>query len=275
MLKLKAYAKINLSLKILGLRPDGYHELESVMQSVTLFDTLTLTPIDSGIEVVTTNLQLPTNNKNLAYKAAEVFEGSVGNRGKMRDGGIKIYIEKNIPLGAGLAGGSADAAAVLVGLNNIYGKKLSQEELMVLGARIGSDVPFCVMGGNCTVKGRGERVLRNVLSVTRNYLLVIPDVEVSTKWAYNEFDRITHYPLPITDSKNDLESVVIKKYPVIQKVKERMLGLGCTFAQMSGSGSSVFGFPASQAMANDMAKEYSRSFYVETAPCGVAVSLLE
>ncbi|MFH1386158.1 MAG: 4-(cytidine 5'-diphospho)-2-C-methyl-D-erythritol kinase [bacterium] len=271
MLKLKAFAKINLSLKILGTRQDSYHELESVMQSVTLFDTLTLTPIDSGIEVITTNLQLPTNNKNLAYKAAEEFFRVQG----VGSSGIKIYIEKQIPVGAGLAGGSADAAAVLVGLNNIYGKKLSQEELMVVGAKIGSDVPFCIMGGNCTVKGRGERVTRNTLNETRNYLLVIPEVEVSTKWAYDAWDesqmKNEKCKMKNEGSKNDLESVVIKKYPVIQKVKDRMLELGCTFAQMSGSGSSVFGFPADDKKLREIRKEYGRSYYVETADSGVEI----
>jgi 4-diphosphocytidyl-2-C-methyl-D-erythritol kinase len=283
-LKLKAYAKINLSLKILGLRPDGYHELESIMQSVSLCDNLTLIPIESGIEVTTNNLKLPVDKRNLAYKAAEAYFGAKGLG--VGDQGVKVYIEKNIPLAAGLAGGSADAAAVLYGLNQMVDPSLRipHSALLDLGAQIGSDVPFCLTGGNCTVKGRGEIVKRNPMTVDRSYIIVVPDIEVATKWAYDVFEqnsksenRNTCLPAGTAkqiqnsniQTRNDLERVVINKYPIVQKIKERLLELGCTFAQMSGSGPSVFGFPASQAMIDKIQDEFPRSYLAHSVNSGV------
>jgi len=273
--QLRAYAKINLSLKILGGRPDGFHELESVMQSVSLFDILTLTDIPHGIELVTTNLRLPTDSKNLAYKAAQLFFDKSRIAGhELRVVGVKIYLEKNIPLAAGLAGGSADAAAVLYGLNKMSDNQFSPRDLSDLGAMLGSDVPFCLKGGNCTATGRGECVRRNPLHIARDYLLVVPDVEVPTKWAYDEWDRITNYQLPMSnEGRNDLEPVVVKKYPVIQKVKEKLKALGCGFTQMSGSGPSVFGVVNSpeqgRKIAAEMKKIYSRSYFAQSTDVGV------
>ncbi|MDD4179654.1 MAG: 4-(cytidine 5'-diphospho)-2-C-methyl-D-erythritol kinase [Candidatus Margulisbacteria bacterium] len=278
MLRLKAYAKINLSLKILGLRPDKYHELDSVMQSISLCDIVTLTPIDHGIEVVTTNLRLPTDKKNLAYQAAELFLRVKGQGSGVK--GVKIHIEKNIPLAAGLAGGSADAAAVLYGLNQLSlpALRVTNYALLELGAQIGSDVPFCLTGGNCTVKGRGEFVTRNPMSVNRTYIVVVPEVEVPTKWAYGAWDAKyealntkseTNSKYQISNSKNDLEAVVIEKYPVIQKVKDKLLSLGCSFAQMSGSGPSVFGFPADEKTVAAMKQEFPRSYLARSVDCGI------
>jgi 4-diphosphocytidyl-2-C-methyl-D-erythritol kinase len=271
--QLRAYAKINLSLRLLGKRPDGYHELESVMQSVSLFDLITLTEKTSGIELVTTNLRLPTDGKNLAYRAAELFLKSQKSKVKSQNKGIKIYLEKNIPLASGLAGGSADAAAVLYGLNKMAGNPFSPNDLMDLGALIGSDVPFCLKGGNCTASGRGECVRRNPLHVARDYVLIVPDVEVSTKWAYEQWDK-ENSKFKNQNSKNDLEPVVIGKYPVIQKVKDRLKALGCGFIQMSGSGPSVFGVVNSpeqgEKIAAEMKKEYDRSYFVQSVDAGVA-----
>lgn len=284
MLRLKAFAKINLSLKILGIRPDGYHSLESVMQSVSLHDVITLEPTSAGIQLATNNLKLPVNHKNLAYQAAEIFMSSEHGapldraRGKrnMEHRGVKIYIEKNIPLASGLAGGSADAAAVLYGLNELMppALRVTRYALQELGAKIGSDVPFCLMGGNCTVKGRGEVVVRNPMNISRLYVLVIPDVEVSTKWAYEAWDRMTNDQLKMTNEGNNyLEPVVIAKYPVIGEVKRKLLELGCTSAQMSGSGSSVFGqvkdLVAGERIAAAMKREYPHSFAISTVDRGV------
>ena len=269
-MRLRANAKINLSLKVLGLRPDGFHALDSVMQSVSLYDVITLTKIPAGIELTTNNLRLPVNAKNLAYRAAEVFFQEVGSRGQ----GVKIYLEKNIPLAAGLAGGSADAAAVLYGLNRLTAAGLALADLLKLGEEIGSDVPFCLTGGNCTVRGRGELVIRNTLNATRAYVLVTPDVEVPTKWAYEAWDAMTNDKLKMTnEGKNDLEPVVVKKYPVIQKVKDRLKELGCGFTQMSGSGPSVFGVVSSSDQGGrivaEIKKEYPRAFLVNSVERGV------
>ncbi|MBN3033309.1 MAG: 4-(cytidine 5'-diphospho)-2-C-methyl-D-erythritol kinase [Candidatus Saganbacteria bacterium] len=274
-MRLRANAKINLSLKILGRRPDGFHELGSVMQSVSLADIVTLTPIPSGIELAADNLRLPVNSKNLAYRAAEVFfsESRVTGRGS-RVAGIKIYLEKNIPLAAGLAGGSADAAAVLYGLNKMSGNQFSPNDLSDLGAMIGSDVPFCLKGGNCTVKGRGELVARNTLHATRAYVLVTPEIEVPTKWAYEAWDEMTNDELRMTnEGTNDLEPVVIKKYPIIQKVKDKLKELGCGFTQMSGSGPTVFGAVGGAAQGEKIVKalkgEFPRTCLVASAGRGV------
>lgn len=280
MLRVKACAKINLSLKILGRRPDGYHEIESVMQSVSLCDYVTLSEISSGIELTTSNLRLPVDARNLAYKAAEEFFQKAESRKPKVEHGIKIKIEKNIPLAAGLAGGSADAAAVLYGLNVMCGSPLSRDELLQIGGQIGSDVPFCLVGGNCTVRGRGEQVAHNPLLSARDYILVVPEVEVSSKWAYEEYDKLQTSNIqlqnksqnPNANSKNDLEAVVAKRYPIIQKVKDRLLELGCSFAQMSGSGSAVFGLPSREGILEEIKKEYPRAFLVQSVDCGVELA---
>lgn len=273
-MQIRAYAKINLSLKILGRRPDGFHELESIMQSVSLFDLVTLTETLSGIELVTTNLRLPSDNKNLAFKAAEIFFRKQKADSRQPISGVKIYLEKNIPLAAGLAGGSADAAAVLFGLNKMAGNPLTPNELMELGAAIGSDVPFCLKGGNCTATGRGECVRRNPLHLARDYVIVVPEVEVPTKWAYEAYDKMTNDKCQMSnEGRNDLEPVVIKKYPVIAKAKEKLKALGCGFTQMSGSGPSVFGVVNSpeegERIAAEMKKEYGRSYFVQSKGAGV------
>jgi len=272
-LRLKAYAKINLSLKIFGLRPDGYHSLESIMQSVSLHDVITLEPISSGIQLATNNLKLPVNNRNLAYQAAELFMNTEHRARSTELRGVKIYIEKNIPLASGLAGGSADAAAVLYGLNQLTNpeSRSTIHDLQELGSQIGSDVPFCLLGGNCTVRGRGEVVTRNPIHVSRSYVLVIPDVEVSTKWAYEAFDLSAKMP-----TNNDLEPVVIAKYPVIGEVKQKLLELGCSSAQMSGSGSSVFGVVGTTALGEkivaELKKEFPRTYLARSVDHGVEAS---
>jgi len=276
-LRLKAYAKINLSLKIRGKRPDGFHEIESVMQSVSLCDYVTLTQISSGIQLTTSHPRLPTDNRNLAYKAAELFF-------KIQNYGIKIDIEKNIPVAAGLAGGSADAAAVLFGLNQMAGNPLGGNELSELGAKVGSDVPFCLVGGNCLVRGRGEKVESRKLKAlpagrqveSRNYILIVPEVEVSTKWAYEEFDKIFADSPQLIVGNNNLEAVVVKKIPIIQEIKRMLLSLGCSYAQMSGSGPSVFGeagdASAGEKILSQIKIKFPQSYLVNSVPKGIEVA---
>jgi len=283
-LRIKAYAKINLSLKILGRRADGFHELDSIMQSVSLADIVHLELIPSGIELATNNLKLPIDRKNIAYQAAALFFSALNSElrtqytePRTQNKGVKIYIEKNIPLAAGLAGGSADGAAVLFGLNKLYGSPFARTRLMDLGAQIGSDVPFCILGGNCTVKGRGELVTRNPLHVSRSYVLVTPEVEVSTKWAYEAFDKISNDKFPMSNEgvRNDLEAVVVNKHPVINKIKKLLIELGCRSAQMSGSGPTVFGEVRDEAIGEkavaELTRNYSRSYLVKTVDEGVAI----
>lgn len=279
-MKIKAYAKINLSLRVFEKRPDGYHSIESVMQSVSLHDLVTLSRIPSGIELTCDDQNIPSDKRNLAYKAAELF---MGVRDEVR--GVRVDIRKRIPLAAGLAGGSADAAAVLFGLNQLSaaGSRLSDADLIGLGSRIGSDVPFCLTGGTCLVKGRGEVVERQDPWPKTYFILVCPDIQVSSKWAYEEFDNMhlnisgeiyPHAKYFGVGIKNDLEPVVVSRHEVVAEIKERLLGFGCSEAQMSGSGPSVFGMVRQRAEAQDIFEKardlYPRSFLVETVEQGLA-----
>lgn len=264
-MKLRAYAKLNLSLRVFKKRPDGFHNIESVMQSISLSDLITLSLIPSAIEVTCDDSKVPKGKENIAYRAAELFLKTVS--------GCKIHIEKNIPMAAGLAGGSADAAAVLFGLNQLMtgDRRLATGDLLKLGAQVGADVPFCLTGGTCLVKGKGEIVEKQEPWPKSYFILVCPDIHISSKWAYEEFDRM-HLNIS-GEIKNDLEPVAVSKHELITEIKERLLGLGCSEAQMSGSGPSVFGVVRHKAEAegiSDKIKEdYPRSFLVETVDNGL------
>jgi 4-diphosphocytidyl-2-C-methyl-D-erythritol kinase len=272
-LKLRAYAKINLSLRVFEKRPDGFHNIESVMQSVSLSDLITLSPIPSGIQIVCDDPNVPSGRENTAYRAAEIFMGT----GKWEMGkGIRIKIDKRIPIAAGLAGGSADAAAVLFGMNKSLdpNSQFPIPKLQELGAQIGADVPFCLTGGTCLVKGKGEIVEKQSLWPKTYFVLVCSDVHVSTKWAYEEFDRLRlNAPEEI---KNDLEPAVVSRHEAVAEIKEKLIGLGCSEAQMSGSGPSVFGVAKNKTEAEDILSkikdDFPRSFLVETVDKGVALS---
>jgi 4-diphosphocytidyl-2-C-methyl-D-erythritol kinase len=267
--KIKAYAKINFSLRVFDKRPDGFHNIESIMQSVSLYDFITLSPIPSGIEVTCDDPRVPQGKENLAYRAAEAFLGTgnwdMGN-------GIKVEIEKRIPMAAGLAGGSADAAAVLYGLSQLS-SIVPRPSLLELAAQVGSDVPFCLTGGTCLIKGRGEVVEKLEPWPKTYFVLVCPDVQISSKWAYEEFDQMH---LTVSEEiKNDLEQVVISKHEIVSEIKERLLKLGCSEAQMSGSGPSVFGAVRHKAEAEEVfgkiKGEYPRSFLLQTVNSGIEI----
>jgi len=266
-LRLRAHAKINFSLRVFEKRLDGFHNLESIMQSVSLCDYITLTPISSGIEVVCSDPKVPQGKENIAYRAAELLGGKV-----------KIHIEKNIPMAAGLAGGSADAAAVIYGMNQMSKvqsppPEADKVELLELAAQIGSDVPFCLIGGTCLVKGRGEIVEKQMPWPKTYFVLVCPRLEVSAKWAYEEFDRM-HLEVS-SEIKNDLEPAVVSQHEVIIDIKEKLIKLGCSESQMSGSGPSVFGVVKQKSEAEkilvEIKSEFPRSFLVETVDRGVEV----
>ncbi len=245
-MKFQAFAKINLSLRVFEKRADGFHNLESIMQSVSLCDYIIINSLPSGIEITCSDPTVPVGEENTCYKAAKLA---------LRSGGIKIHIEKNIPIAAGLAGGSTDAAAVLRALN--------AEELAI---QVGSDVPFCMIGGTCLVKGRGEDVQKLDPFPHTYYILVNPDIRISAKEAYDEFDKLKiKAPAGI---KNDLEPGMVEKYPIIAEIKEKLVKLGCSEAQMSGSGPTVFGIIKTKADAEKIYKvikeDYSRSFLVES-----------
>jgi 4-diphosphocytidyl-2-C-methyl-D-erythritol kinase len=282
-MRLKAYAKLNLSLRVFETRPDGFHRIESIMQSISLCDYVTLTPIASGIEVTCSDPSVPTGSENIAYKAAELFLKTQNTERGTRSTGIKIHIEKHIPMAAGLAGGSADAAAVLYGMNQLQteDQRLQTEDLLKIGAQIGSDVPFCLTGGTCLVEGRGEILTPQEAWPQTFFVLVYPEFQVSTKWAYETFDVMSNGQFPMSNegSSNDLEPVVASKFEEVIDIKERLLKLGCISAQMSGSGSSVFGIIGhedkvkAQAQAEEILDkiidDYPHSFVVETVDRGI------
>lgn len=248
-----ARAKINLTLDILGTRADGFHEVEMIMQALELADTVTLEKIPSGVELkVTGGENIPTDEKNLAYRAAvEVCKTCAKNLG------VAVSLDKKIPAAAGLAGGSSDAAAVIRGLNRLYDLNLSAEEMCETGARVGSDVPFCVVGGTCLAKGRGEILTRLKPLQSFSVILIKPRGEISTAWAYRTYDEnpaAVHPPtaeiLELLDAgnydaafpkfANVLEPVAVKKIPAIETYRKFLQANGVEVALMSGSGPTVF-----------------------------------
>ena len=253
-MRLKANAKINLGLDVLRKREDGYHDLRMIMQSISLHDvlelTLTRTP---GIRIRTNLGFLPVNEDNLVHKAAALLFEEFGT-----EQGVFIDLKKNIPVAAGLAGGSSDAAAVLTGLNRMLDLKLTTEELMERGVRIGADVPFCILKGTALAEGIGEQLTVLPALPRCSILLVKPPVHVSTKYVYTHLraDELSEHPdidgqiealhtgdLACLSAKmgNVLETVTGEKYPVIKSIENDMLEAGALAAIMSGSGPTVFG----------------------------------
>lgn len=249
----KAPAKINLLLDVLGKRDDGYHEVEMVMTMVDLADRLTLEELpDDRIVMTSSSGTLPLDNKNLAYQAALLIREKCGIRR-----GVAIHLDKHIPVAAGLAGGSSDAAAALRGLNRLWQLGLSARELQKLGERIGSDVPFCVTGGTAVARGRGE-ILEPIGAPPPCYVVLArPPVHVSTADIYGRLkvSRIERHPdtaqmvsairsgdyaAMCAAAGNVLEDVTTRLYPEVERLKNCMLRLGADAALMSGSGPTVF-----------------------------------
>lgn len=249
----KAFAKINLSLDVLGRLENGYHEVQMVMQTVSVFDLVTVSKIKHGIELSTNLPYLPIDSNNLAYKAAEEFFSYTGIKE-----GVSIDISKRIPVGAGLAGGSSNASAVLKAMNKLFGTGLSLKELCSIGVKIGADVPYCILGGTRLAEGIGEKLSSLPRLPKCCIVLVKPSFSISTKAVYEKIDSCTDYRHPetqklieglkegnlemITSSMgNVLEEVSITEHPIIQRVKDELMELGAINAQMSGSGPTVFG----------------------------------
>lgn len=251
---LKAYAKINLSLDVIGKREDGYHLLKMIMQTIDLYDIIDVNKIDKGIEVICNKAYVPSDERNLAYKAASLFINTYNITG-----GVQVSIKKNIPVSAGLAGGSTDAAAVLRAMRDIYKPDLDDKELMELGLNIGADVPYCIVGGTALCEGIGEKVTR--LTPFRNHILVLikPPFGVSTKEVYRDLniDKIKKHPntelmMKLIDEdnllnlsgnmKNVLENVTLKKHALLKGIKKDVLDLGSIGTLMSGSGPTIFAF---------------------------------
>ena len=252
----RSYAKVNLTLDVLSKREDGYHNVEMIMQTVSLFDLLLIDKTDNGITISTNLYFLPTNEKNIAYKAAQLFFEHTRVRG-----GCKISIQKNIPVAAGLAGGSGNAAAVLNALDLLYNTNLSYKTLCELGLQLGADVPYCVNGGTALAAGIGD-VLTPLPKLPDCVILMVkPQINISTASIYNEIDNATIHERP--DNKNVIEalrngdineiaagmknvmgSVTENMHPIVRGIRNKMMKNGALGAVMSGSGPTVFGiFP--------------------------------
>lgn len=282
-IELRAYAKINLALDVLGTRPNGYHDVRMIMQTVQLFDRLTIRPIAKKDIVLSSNLGfLPSGKGNLVYDAAKAFFEKMGS-----EEGVAIELEKHIPVAAGMAGGSTDAAATLIGLNEMYGTGYTLEELQEIGVRLGADVPYCLMGKTALSEGIGEILSPLPAPPACQVLLVKPGVSVSTKFVYDNLVLDENTPHPDIDGMiealrfkdyhglvsrlgNVLETVTVAHYPEIQSIKEQMLALGADGALMSGSGPTVFGLfsdpeKARNAYYKFKTGEYGQTFLTEFA----------
>lgn len=253
-IKLKAMAKINLGLDVLRKREDGYHELRMIMQTVRLFDRIQLTVTETpGIRVKTNLSFLPVDEGNLVYRAAKLLmdEAQVKK-------GLFIHLEKHIPVAAGMAGGSSDAAAVLVGVNRLFHMGFTLEELMERGVRLGADVPYCILRGTALAEGIGEKLTALSAPPPCHVLIAKPKVHVSTKFVYGNLKAHELKEHPDIDGQiqalrdgdlyrmaelmgNVLETVTIPAYPVVQEIKDIMKKQGAVNAMMSGSGPTVFG----------------------------------
>lgn len=281
-LMIDAYAKINLTLDVTGRLPNGYHTVEMIMQSVKLCDRVTLKTDDSGlVRMVCDRTDLSAGEDNLAVRAARLFLSTCGRE----DVGVAIELEKNIPMQAGMAGGSTDAAAVLTGLNRLLDQGLSVQELCEMGLKLGADVPYCIRGGTMLAEGIGE-VLTPVAEMPPCPVVVCkPPVGVPTPEIYRAIDAVPIVAHPQTERMlaalrsrdleqigallcNVMEPVTAERHPVIYEIKRTMLAHGALGALMSGSGSAVFGLFRSREAAKRayaiLSQQFSETFLTET-----------
>lgn len=287
-LKLHAYAKINLLLDIVGRRSSGYHDLFMIMQSVSLHDVVTVSTDlkGKGIRLLCSEPGVPTDSKNTAYKAAEVFFKYTGVRRR----GVVIELTKNIPHAAGLAGGSADAAAVIVALDRIFETGLSENQLIELGLMVGSDVPYCIFGGTKLVQGVGDVINRMKRLPACSIVLAKPEAGVSTADAYNKYDTCgkqhtpPKFPMLCAVQNGDLQAVgaglanVFEQFIEVPQrvgIKRVMLDCGALGACMSGSGPTVFGMFAKEEDALQAAEKLRAQmrdvFVCKPVSCGCKV----
>ena len=249
----KAYAKINLSLDVTGRLDNGYHLVDMIMQTVNIYDELSFERTDGEIVLESDCGELPLDENNLIYKAIRLIQEECGVTG-----GLRVFLKKNIPIAAGMAGGSTDCAATLMAMDELYGLKLGTKRLMELGVKLGADVPYCILGGTARAQGIGEKLTRLPNCPTLKLLVAKPDLNVSTKEVYTGLDALENLPHHGVDDMvraiesgngravaaglgNVLECVTIPLHPVIREIKDRMLELGAINSLMSGSGPTVFG----------------------------------
>lgn len=273
-MRLKALAKINLGLDVLRRKEDGYHEVKMIMQTIHLHDQIHIKKIEEDEIKIRTNLYyLPNNENNLAYKAAKLLKDEFD-----LPGGVSIQLKKVIPVAAGMAGGSSDAAAVLFGMNKMYGLKLSMQELMDRGVKLGADVPYCIMRGTALAEGIGEKLTKLPAMPKCHILIAKPPINVSTKFVYenlhaNDLKPEDHPNVDIqiealeegnleklvANMGNVLERVTVPEYPVINEIKQMMVDCGALGSMMSGSGPTVFGIFTNYVQAQEAYKKIEQS----------------
>ncbi len=271
-LKEKAYAKINLSLDVVKRRDDGYHEVKMIMQTIGIYDEITIEKCEKGIYVTVSmgedfkGESLSGDENNLVYKAAKLIMDSYG----MKEG-VKIHLEKRIPMAAGMAGGSTDAAAVFRGMNQLFALNMDAEQMKKMAVKIGADVPYCIEGGTMLSEGIGEILTPLKQAPDFKLLIAKPDISVSTKYVYENLDLQAVKKHPDVDGmvfaiengdrdgilkrmENVLENVTLNQYPVIREIKTWMMENGAQNALMSGSGPTVFGIYKDQKSAEEAAR---------------------
>ena len=279
-MKIKAYAKINIALDVVGKREDGYHLLRMIMQTIDLYDTIEIEKINSGIKLKCNKHYVPTDERNLACKAAKLFKETYS----INDG-VDIKLIKNIPVSAGLAGGSTDAAGVLKLMNKIFNINANDEELKALGLKLGADVPYCINGGTALCEGVGEKITQLKQFKDKILVLIKPPFGVSTKEVYKNFDlsKVIFHPrieeliksmenddiyFVANNMKNLLENVTLKKHRVITSIKEEVTLNDAIGTMMSGSGPTVFAFfddmLKAQICYDNMKKKYKDVFITRT-----------
>lgn len=278
---LKARAKVNLSLDVIGIREDGYHEMKMINHSIDLNDVLTFESCDEGIILTSNENSIPLDERNLVIKVAQKL-----HREFNVEQGVKIHLEKRIPAQAGLAGGSSDAAATLKGLNTLWQLGLSQAELLAIGVTIGADIPYCLVGGTALVEGIGEKItpLKDLKQMA--VLVVKPDIDIATPWAFKKLDgaAIAKHPeisviIELLEQGNYaglkaklgnvFEDIAFVEYPEIVAIKNEMLAQGALAAIMTGSGSTIIGYYLSQEEAvrswQRFKEKYTMCFLSKTA----------
>jgi len=279
-MEIKAYAKINIALDVVGKRDDGYHLLRMIMQSIDLYDTIVINKVDSGINLKCNKHYVPTDERNLAYKAAKLFMETYSI-----EDGVEIELIKHIPVSAGLAGGSTDAAGVLKLMNKMFNINASEDELKILGLKLGADVPYCISSGTALCEGVGEKITQLKGFKDKVLVLIKPPFGVSTKEVYKNFDltKVIFHPrieelieamanddiyFVADNMKNLLENVTLRKHRVIMNIKEEVKIDGSIGTMMSGSGPTVFAFfddmLKAQMCYDNMKKKYKDVFLTRT-----------
>jgi len=272
--EIDSYSKINLTLNILAKRQDGYHNIETIMQSINLADRIFIKEEKEGIKIKCNHPLVPIDTQSLTYRSAE----KILNRYRITKG-VKIEINKKIPLASGMAGGSANSASILVGINKLFALNLSNKDLREIGEELGMDVPFCIQNGTALAYHRGEKVtLLSPVNPPLWIIIINPGFEIPTKWAYNNLDlslikreknntKAMLEALKEDEARgiaknlfNSFEELIIKKYPEIGKIKDRLIEEGALGALMSGSGPTVFGIAQNKEQALKIYKKLKSEY---------------